>query len=62
MLDLVSKEVAEISVIEQKPGMEGRRMVMVLGPRAGVIRPTPLLRPPVPPPAGSPPDPSVPKP
>ena len=39
MLDLVSKEVAEISVIEQKPAMEGRRMVMVLGPRAGVIRP-----------------------
>jgi translation initiation factor IF-3 len=39
MLDLVSKEVAEISVIEQKPSMEGRRMVMVLGPRAGVVRP-----------------------
>ena len=38
MLDVVSKEVAEISVIEQKPSMEGRRMVMVLGPRAGVIR------------------------
>ncbi len=41
MLDLVSKEVAEISVIEQKPSMEGRRMVMVLGPRAGVIRAAP---------------------
>jgi translation initiation factor IF-3 len=39
MLDVVSKEVAEISVIEQKPSMEGRRMVMVLGPRSGVIRP-----------------------
>jgi translation initiation factor IF-3 len=39
MLDLVSKEVAEISIIEQKASMEGRRMVMVLGPRAGVIRP-----------------------
>jgi translation initiation factor IF-3 len=39
MLDVVSKEVAEICVIEQKPSMEGRRMVMVLGPRAGVIRP-----------------------
>ena len=38
MLDLVSKEVAEISLIEQKASMEGRRMVMVLGPRAGVIR------------------------
>ena len=41
MLDLVSKEVAEISVIEQKPVLEGRRMVMVLGPRTGVIRPAP---------------------
>jgi len=38
VLDTVSKEVAEISVIEQKPSMEGRRMVMVLGPRTGVIR------------------------
>jgi translation initiation factor IF-3 len=39
MLDTVSKEVADVSVIEQKPLMEGRRMVMVLGPRTGVIRP-----------------------
>ncbi len=39
MLDVVSKEVADISTIEQKPSMEGRRMVMVLGPRAGVVRP-----------------------
>lgn len=39
MLDVVSKEVADVSVIEQKPLMEGRRMVMVLGPRAGVVRP-----------------------
>lgn len=39
MLDVVSKEVADISMIEQKPSMEGRRMVMVLGPRSGVIRP-----------------------
>ncbi len=39
MLDVVSKEVADISTIEQKPSMEGRRMVMVLGPRTGVIRP-----------------------
>jgi translation initiation factor IF-3 len=38
VLDVVSKEVAEISTIEQKPSMEGRRMVMVLGPRTGVIR------------------------
>jgi translation initiation factor IF-3 len=46
MLDVVSKEVAEISVIEQKPSMEGRRMVMVLGPRSGVIRPAGPAAPP----------------
>ena len=44
VLDVVSKEVAEISVIEQKPSMEGRRMVMVLGPRTGVIRPSPTAQ------------------
>ncbi len=38
VLDEVSREVADISTIEQKPSMEGRRMVMVLGPRSGVIR------------------------
>ena len=41
VLDVVSKDVADISTIEQKPSMEGRRMVMVLGPRTGVIRPAP---------------------
>jgi translation initiation factor IF-3 len=63
MLDLVSKEVAEISVIEQKPSMEGRRMVMVLGPRAGVIRAAtppaqtgPISRPALPADIGIPPD------
>jgi translation initiation factor IF-3 len=63
MLDLVSKEVAEISVIEQKPSMEGRRMVMVLGPRAGVIRaapppaqPGPVSRHALPADPGTPPD------
>jgi len=59
MLDVVSKEVAEVSVIEQKPSMEGRRMVMVLGPRSGVIRPagpqvspSAAVRPAATPPAG----------
>jgi translation initiation factor IF-3 len=41
VLDVVSKEVSEVSVVEQKPSLEGRRMVMVLGPRTGVIRPAP---------------------
>lgn len=45
MLDVVSKEVSEVSVIEQKPSMEGRRMVMVLGPRTGVIRPASAVSP-----------------
>jgi translation initiation factor IF-3 len=52
MLDLVFKEVSEMAVIEQKPSMEGRRMVMVLGPRAGTIRPASSIQPaqaPVPP-------------
>jgi len=44
VLDVVSREVAELAVIEQKPSMEGRRMVMILGPRSGVIRPaTPMV-------------------
>jgi len=40
MLDRVVKTVADIAMIEQRPMMEGRRMVMIIGPRAGVIRPT----------------------
>jgi translation initiation factor IF-3 len=64
MLDMVSKEVSEISIIEQKASMEGRRMVMVLGPRTGVIRPGaaphvpsgPISRPVLPPSATVTPD------
>ena len=40
MLDRVVKTVADIAMVEQRPMMEGRRMVMIIGPRAGVIRPT----------------------
>jgi translation initiation factor IF-3 len=39
MLDQVVKACADAAVVEQKPIMEGRRMVMMIGPRAGVIRP-----------------------
>jgi len=53
MLDVVSKDVADISAIEQKPSMEGRRMVMVLGPRAGVVRPAAPPQAPAPPTPGS---------
>ena len=38
MLDAVIKAVGECTV-EQRAMMEGRRMVMVIGPRVGVIRP-----------------------
>ncbi len=41
MLNAVVKLLADIAVIEQRPSMEGRRMVMTIGPRPGLIRPTP---------------------
>ncbi len=41
MLDRVVKTVADVAMIEQRPMMEGRRMVMIIGPRVGVIRPSP---------------------
>jgi translation initiation factor IF-3 len=40
MLDKVVKSVADIAMVEQRSMMEGRRMVMVIGPRGGVIRST----------------------
>jgi translation initiation factor IF-3 len=55
MLDVVSKEVADVSVIEQKASMEGRRMVMVLGPRSGVIRPATTVQAPTTSPVSRPP-------
>ena len=39
MLDSVVKTVTDIAMVEQRPMMEGRRMVMIIGPRGGVIRP-----------------------
>jgi len=33
VLQRVEKDLAEISVVEQQPQMEGRQMVMVLGPK-----------------------------
>ncbi|HXU63899.1 MAG TPA: translation initiation factor IF-3, partial [Polyangia bacterium] len=41
MLDQVVKSVGDVAMVEQRPMMEGRRMVMVIGPRAGVIRTAP---------------------
>jgi translation initiation factor IF-3 len=53
MLDQVVKAVNDLAMVEQRSIMEGRRMVMVIGPRGGVIRaPSPG---PAPSPAGAPP-------
>jgi translation initiation factor IF-3 len=38
MLDQVVKMITDLAVVEQKATMEGRRMVMLVGPRAGVIK------------------------
>jgi translation initiation factor IF-3 len=47
MLDSVVKTVGDVAMVEQRPMMEGRRMVMVIGPRGGVIRtPSPSSGPP----------------
>jgi translation initiation factor IF-3 len=40
MLDQVLKAVNDIAMVEQRAMMEGRRMVMTIGPRGGVIRPS----------------------
>jgi translation initiation factor IF-3 len=48
MLDTVIKALGDSAVVEQKATMEGRRMVLTLGPRIGVMRPNP-------PPGGAPP-------
>jgi translation initiation factor IF-3 len=38
MLDQVVKAITDIAMIEQRATMEGRRMVMLIGPKGGVIR------------------------
>jgi translation initiation factor IF-3 len=38
MIDQVLKQISDIAVVEQRATMEGRRMVLVVGPKAGVIR------------------------
>ena len=41
MLDTVIKALGDSAMVEQKATMEGRRMVLTLGPRIGVMRPGP---------------------
>jgi translation initiation factor IF-3 len=38
MLDHVVKAVNDLAMVEQRSMMEGRRMVMIIGPRGGIIR------------------------
>jgi translation initiation factor IF-3 len=40
MLDQVIKALGDAAVVEQRASMEGRRMVLTLGPRVGVVRPS----------------------
>ncbi len=40
MLDQVVKACGDVAMVEQRPMMEGRRMVMIIGPRGGVVRTT----------------------
>ena len=64
MLDQVIRAVTDIAMIEQRAMMEGRRMVMTIGPRGGVIKPPGPGQAAVPPvgaaPAGGTPPPVVP--
>lgn len=52
MLSNVLQALGDLAQVDQRPSLEGKRMVMVIGPRAGVIRP----RPPAPAPAAANPD------
>jgi translation initiation factor IF-3 len=54
MLDRVVKAVSDIAMVEQRSMMEGRRMVMIIGPRGGVIRTTGPSGPPPSRPQGTP--------
>jgi len=49
LLQRVASKVADIATVEQNAMMEGKRMMLVLGPKVGVVRPSPAAG------AGSPP-------
>jgi translation initiation factor IF-3 len=53
MLDQVIKALGDTAMVEQKASMEGRRMVLTLGPRVGVVRPPGPSAAPAPPSGGS---------
>ncbi|MBI5479749.1 MAG: translation initiation factor IF-3 [Deltaproteobacteria bacterium] len=37
VLNRVLKEVGDLAAVEQAPGMDGRRMTMIIGPKVGVV-------------------------
>ena len=45
VLDKVVEATQDISTVEVRPQLEGKRMVMILGPRAGVVRRAPRREP-----------------
>jgi translation initiation factor IF-3 len=61
MLDAVIRKLGDAAVVEQRAAMEGRRMVLTIGPRIGVMRPglgapgATAPSPPSPPPPSPPP-------
>jgi translation initiation factor IF-3 len=64
MLEQVVKMITDIAMVEQKATMEGRRMVMLVGPKGGVIRrpetTAPISPPLTPPQSGGPAAPAAP--
>jgi translation initiation factor IF-3 len=57
MLDQVTRALGDAAVVEQRASMEGRRMVLTIGPRVGVVRPSGPSAPAAP---GGPPRPAAP--
>lgn len=61
VLDRVVEEVKDVGSVESRPNLEGKRMIMIVGPRAGVIRRAPRPRPaPEPAKGGNKPEPATP--
>lgn len=41
LLDRIFKQLSDISVIEQTPSMDAKRMIMIIGPKVGVVQRAP---------------------
>lgn len=62
MLNQVVQACSDIAMVEQRPSMEGRRMIMVIAPRTGVIKRAPGSEPARPAAATAAPQPAAPTP